>query len=76
MVKGTKLYLGTQYGIHRILTILFHHLSNANIMQLCIKLSSTIYIAIYTNRIHNCIVNHQYSVPTIYQRVNRTSIFE
>ena len=23
-----------------------------------------------------CIVNHQYSVPTIYQRVSRTSIFE
>ena len=23
-----------------------------------------------------CLVNHQYSVPTIYQRVSHTSIFE
>ena len=28
------------------------------------------------HRSHGCMVNHQYSVPTIYQRVSHTSIFE
>ena len=29
-----------------------------------------------SDNVEHTLVNHQYSVPTIYQRVSRTSIFE